>query len=257
MRWRAYLSDPALRDFEAIEVGGWRILVRSGFRSWAAGAAKGELDAAATIGGGRAEHPVFALPDGGEAVFRRFHRGGLMRHLNGDAYFAGHRAFAEARVTARAAAAGVRVPEVIAAGERRSGLAYRAWIATRRIARASGLEERLATAGAAGAERRSALLGAAGEQIGRMHDAGIIHPDLNLRNLLVVQDGDEALTVYIIDFDRAVLLPAAAPSRQRARELLRLARSAAKLGVPLRPEDWASLRAGYGPAWPADELPLP
>lgn len=254
MKWRDYLKDPVLRGFAAIEEGGWRILVRRGYEEWAMAGATGGQSGERVVGGGRAEHPVIELPDGGEAVVRQYRRGGLMRYINRDRYFIGHRAFEETRVTVHAAEAGVAAPEVIAAGERRTGFVYRAWIATRWIAAATDLASWLA--GRTDAEVGTGL-GKAGDQIGRMHAAGIAHPDLNLRNLLVVERPPERLEVHLIDFDRAALLPGPVHPLERARELRRLARSARKLGVPLDSGGWTALREGYGRGWPSDSLPPP
>src|SRR5690606_7998404 len=153
----------------------------------------------------------------------------------------GHRAFEELRVTELARAAGVRAPEVVAAMEWRRGVGYGATIATRWIADSVGLDRYLTEASghaALGALRR------AGEQIGRVHAAGIDHPDLNLRNLLVIAPGDAGDTgdVYLIDFDRARAGGQPVSARRRARSLERLARSARKLAVPLANEQLDALR---------------
>jgi tRNA A-37 threonylcarbamoyl transferase component Bud32 len=74
-----------------------------------------------------------------------------------------------------------------------------------------------------------------------MHAAGVAHPDLNLRNLLVGESGE----VWVIDFDRARMVEGAVPRDRRDRDLERLARSAAKLGLWLSPADRVALRGGY------------
>ncbi|HKP75455.1 MAG TPA: lipopolysaccharide kinase InaA family protein, partial [Longimicrobiaceae bacterium] len=90
--------------------------------------------------------------------------------------------------------------------------------------------------------RRTAVLGEGARQIALMHAAGVAHPDLNLRNLLVA--GDE---VYLLDFDKAAGSADPVPTARRARDLRRLARSARKLHASI---DWPAFRAGYGDAWP-------
>ena len=239
-----YLSDPVLHDFALVEAAGARALLRRGYREHAAllGLNGPPLGGEATVGGGRARHPLVALPGGERIVVRGYLRGGLMRHLNRERYFLGHRAFDELRVTEHAAAAGVRVPAVVAAVERRGALAYRASLATRWIAGGQELAGWLA--GKEPAAAAAALLDA-GRQLARMHDAGISHPDVNLRNLLVTGEG-----VHVLDFDRARLLPRPVPPTLRARGLLRLARSAGKLRAPIDSAGWAALRDGYGPGWP-------
>ncbi len=223
--------------FAHVAVGRARLRVRRGFEDVAGVlVAAWEGRAEEWIGGGRAPHPVVALPDGGRAVVRRFRRGGMVRHLNRDRYFGGHRAAEELRATEAARAGGVRAPEVIAAGRIAAFPGYRAMIATRLIP-----DVRDAAAAFADGAERAAVLWEAGRQIARMHAAGVAHPDLNLRNLLVGKPGE----VWVIDFDRALVVEGAVPRDRRRRDLDRLARSAAKLGFPLSAAGHAVLLDGY------------
>ena len=83
------------------------------------------------------------------------------------------------------------------------------------------------------ADKAAAIAGA----IADMHDAGILHADLNLKNVLVRNPFD-APEAYVIDFDRAELT--ARPTlRQRLANLLRLDRSVVK---------WAASRRAVAPA---------
>jgi 3-deoxy-D-manno-octulosonic acid kinase len=265
MYWQGLLSDPELAGFAPVVDGRARALVRRGMEALAPSLGlHGDPPSAERIGGGRAHHPVVALPDGSRAVVRRYHRGGAVRHVNRATYFAGHRAFEEMRATERARAGGVRVPEVLAATERRGTVGYAAWLATRLI---GGAVESARWMEDAAAEGRIGMLAEAGRQIGRMHRAGIAHPDLNLRNLLVVaaNDGgrpddaasDGGVLVYLIDFDGARLYPGEVPPTRRAANLLRLARSIRKLNAPVGRDGWAALRKGYGAGWPLSPADLP
>ena len=239
-----YLEDPVLHDFALVERPGARALLRRGYEGHAPllGLDGAPRRWAALVGGGRAKHPLVELPGGERAVVRGYLRGGLMRHLNRERYLVGHRALDELRVTEHAARAGVRVPVVLAAVERRTGPAYTASLATRWIAGAAELAGWLE--GKDG-ETVAAALRDAGGQLARMHDAGIVHPDVNLRNLLVTAEG-----VFVLDFDRARLLPHPVPRPWRARGLRRLARSASRLRAEIDAAGWAALREGYGPEWP-------
>jgi 3-deoxy-D-manno-octulosonic acid kinase len=82
-----------------------------------------------------------------------------------------------------------------------------------------------------------------GAGIRRFHDHGVIHADLNARNILV----DAADTVFLIDFDRARRIPGA--SAQFAANLERLRRSFDKLwpeSARGRLDDcWIRLEQGY------------
>lgn len=256
MHWRDYLRDPALTEFVAREEGAARMLVRRGWEGEAEHLGlRGDPLSAESVAGGRARHPVVPLADGGRAVVRRYRRGGAVRHLNRATYFGGHRAFDELRATERARGGGARVPEVLAATERRAGIGYAAWLATRLI---PGATESAAWLRGAGEEARLAFFAEAGRQIARVHAAGVAHPDLNLRNLLVAGNGDSpgeasaaggagsaddgrGPVVWVIDFDRARLFDGPVPPERRAADLARLGRSATKLGLPLGEADWATL----------------
>lgn len=254
MAWSKLHNDRTLIDFESIEGDGARILVRRGYEVHApllapAGGAIARRVAEALVHGGRQAHPVVVLPHGERVLVRHYRRGGLTGRVNRKYFFLGHRAFEELRATTRAAAGGVRVPEVIVAAEQRAGLGYTATLATRWL---EGATDGAAWLAAAEPVERAAFLREVGRQIALMHAAGVAHPDLNLRNLLVMPTpGEPRPTVYLIDFDRARLGDASTPSARRARDLLRLGRSARKLGLPLESADgWQALRVGYGAGWP-------
>ena len=244
------------------------MLIRRGYEPYAEylGLADAAPTSAETVAGGRQAHPVVVLPDGGRAVLRTYRRGGALRHLNRSRYFLGHRAFEELRATEQAARGGARVPRVLAATERRQKIGYTATLATDWIPDAQEVATWLL---AATRDSRITVLCEVGSQIAQVHDAGVGHPDLNLRNLLVrergtgedgerhngAHAGDEAdPIVYVLDFDRAKLYRGPVPKTRRSRDLRRLARSARKLDAPIGAAEWAALRSGYGSAWPLADL---
>jgi len=255
MGWKKLETDPILGEFIALEALGSSLVVRRGYEPFAElltpeGLSAPDLPIEGYTSGGRAAHPVVLLPNGERILLREYRRGGFIRHFNRRRYFFGHRAFEELRATAHAAAAGVQVPRVIAAAERHSGLGYTATLATLWI---DGVTEAAEWLKAASARARAEILRVAGRQISTMHNAGIAHPDLNLRNILIREKGEVAdeVSVYLIDFDRSVITPHPVVSARRARDLLRLGRSARKLGLPLEANDgWSALRSGYGSGWP-------
>ncbi|MBV9109676.1 MAG: hypothetical protein JO306_09750, partial [Gemmatimonadetes bacterium] len=194
--------------------------------------------------------PVATLPDGTRVVVRRYRRGGMLRFVNRGTYFGGNRAFDELRATERARAGGVRAPVVVAAIERPARLAgYRAWLATVLVAGGVDLASWLAAEPRDEAHRH-AVLRESGRQMALMHAAGVAHPDVNLRNLLVAP-GDGDPEVYLLDFDRADVGATPVSPARRERDLRRLARSARKLQAALTPAHWSALRDGYGADWPA------
>ncbi|CAN5636609.1 3-deoxy-D-manno-octulosonic acid kinase [soil metagenome] len=249
MSWQAlYTEDPALADYAAHPHPRERILLHRDYASRARelGLAGSGARAVGEVLGGREAHPILELQGGERVVSRRYRRGGAVRHLNRARYFAGHRALQELRATARARAGGVRAPLVIAAVERPERIGYTAALLTRLVPDAQELDSWLR---GAEPEDREAVLGAVGAQIAAMHEAGVAHLDLNLRNFLVSGSGGTT-EAWIIDFDRALALDASVPSWRRARDLLRLGRSIRKLNAPIEGSGLEALRAGYGSAWP-------
>lgn len=81
-----------------------------------------------------------------------------------------------------------------------------------------------AHAGAAAAERRR-IVNAVAVEVRNMHNCGIWHADLHLKNILVRKD--DATKVYIIDFDKGDFLSNMADER-RVENLMRLDRSVEK-----------------------------
>jgi len=218
--------------FVAWRAGRWHWWARAGYEAlpaaWLAGALPVE-----PLPGGRGG--VGRAPWGGEAVVvRPYRRGGWVRHLVRERYLLGARAFAETWVTERARMAGVPAPLVVAAGQERRGLAYRAVLFTRHQPGCTLAE---APAG-------PDVWHAVGRALGRLHAAGFHHPDLNLRNVLLGPDG----AVTLLDFDRVRRWPGPLPTPLRRWALRRLARSARKLGRRLDAVAWAALRAGYATA---------
>jgi 3-deoxy-D-manno-octulosonic acid kinase len=183
---------------------------------------------------------VFLATDFGEAVLRRYLRGGMVARVNHDRYLfrgvAASRPFREFDVLARMAADGLRVPAPLAALCVREGLFYRAALLTRRIAPARALPERFTD------ERFDwARLGA---ELRGLFDAGLRHADLNARNILV---HDETQESWVIDLDASRYEPDRPASGER--QLARLCRSLEKLWpaeAPPLADCWAALLTGSG-----------
>jgi 3-deoxy-D-manno-octulosonic acid kinase len=253
MSWTRYLHDPLLADFiEVVVDGATRALVRAGYESEPElFGSRGSARTVTLVSGGRAAHPVVELSGGERAVLRAYRRGGLVRHVNRKRYFLGHRALEELRATECARRSGVNAPVVLAAVESRRGFGYTAALATRWIEDARDLLDWLRTRSDA---ETGVALREAGRQIGLMHDAGIAHPDLTLRNVLV-QEGSEVPRIFLLDFDRARILTGTVPSDRRERDLRRFERSARKLGIPFGSAEWREIRLGYGSGGAAEGSP--
>ncbi|MGE0709260.1 MAG: lipopolysaccharide kinase InaA family protein [Planctomycetota bacterium] len=213
--------------YEQLEHHGARLVLRSDLR--APLLAAGVADPLAVIArhpadvGGRARLGRIELEGVGPLLVRALVRGGLVgkvvRRLSWDPL----RAESELRVSVEAAARGASVPEVVAAVTRRVPGGYQHGLVVRELSGARDLVAVL-RAEPEGIARWRALR-AAGEAVRRLHDAGVDHVDLNLKNVLVGQDGRGV----VIDLDRCRVHEAALDERGRERNLLRLYRSWLKL----------------------------
>ncbi|MEA2626941.1 MAG: 3-deoxy-D-manno-octulosonic acid kinase [Candidatus Binatota bacterium] len=180
--------------------------------------------------------------DRGPVVIRVYRRGGAMRWL-GRTYFGPRaRPLREFWLLLSARRRSLPVPEPVAAIVERGrwlGISYRGVLV---MAEAAGapLWDVLSAGG------RRDVLPALGRSLRRLHEAGLTHPDLNLRNILVTEDGAGPAFTYV-DLDGARL--GAAPNvRTRRRSLQRIRRSARKLdpaGRLVLDEDLGRLERAY------------
>ena len=177
-----------------------------------------------------------------EYVLRHFRRGGIAGRFVRDAYlWLGEdrtRSFAEWRLLHKLAKLGLRVPTPAVARYRRRGAFYTADIITVRIPGIRPLSLRL-TEGAGG----EAFWRSIGASICRFHDIGVNHADLSAHNVQI----DDAGLMWLLDFDRARLMPA---GTWRQKNLARLHRSLQKIRrfdqrVRYTERDWEELLAGY------------
>ena len=178
----------------------------------------------------------------GEVVLREYLRGGWPARVSRDRYFfTGYqrsRPLAEFRILAALAERGLPVPRPVAALCDRLVLFYRGWLMTSLLPNVTPLADMLAERGGDAALWRSS-----GRVIGRFHDAGVVHADLNARNILVGPDD----AIYLIDFDRARI--SAGNARAFSANLARLRRSLEKLWPAAGRERldpcWRDLLSGY------------
>lgn len=200
---------------------------------------------------GRGAAPSVALADGSSLVLRRYRHGGLLGRLTGALYLGPARALSELQVTARAEQLGAPVPHVLCLVLwPMLGPLWSAVIGTREEAQATDLLTSLRDARDPAERRRLARL--AGDAVGRLHDAGVEHPDLQLRNVIVTPDS----RVVIIDLDGAVFHRHGRLSvNKRAANLGRLVRSAVKNGIWGRVIDRRDL-AAFAAAYTRDRRPL-
>jgi len=231
---------------------GLRLLVRP---AWEAGALALGLDRrsgceaalarARGVPGGRGPNRLLESPAWPRAVrLRPARHGGVVGAWMGHRHVSSSRVHRELLRWLALRERGAALPEPVLSLSRRDGLFWRqafaavdrpgavdgaAWLASH-----DGREERPEI-------RRSLLAGARtlGRTLRAFHDAGAIHGDLQLRNVLFERPdaGADAETwrCLLIDLDRA-RLRSPVPSRARMKDLMRLARSTEKLGYADRIE---------------------
>ena len=182
----------------------------------------------------------------GPLVMRPYLRGGWAAHISRDRYlftgFERSRSVAEVRMLAQLIRLGLPAPRPVAGQCLRHGLTYTAVLLTRRIFPAHSLAELVQQ----DAKKEPDWL-QTGRCIRRFHDAGVIHPDLNARNILYGEHGGRQGDIHLVDFDRAFF-------RQGARYLFRsnlrrLRRSLQKFWPDGREGElqacWEQLMSGY------------
>jgi Ser/Thr protein kinase RdoA (MazF antagonist) len=98
------------------------------------------------------------------------------------------------------------------------------------------------------ATEAEAAMRAAGRLFRRLHEGGVVHPDLNLKNILLAGDA-EAPAALVLDLDGATVSSRVSDSA-RLRMVARFWRSARKwqraTGVELPASLGAAFEAGYG-----------
>ncbi len=169
-------------------------------------------------------------------MVRRYVHGGLFASIGRDLHFGAERAFNELAVAEGAFAAGVRSPQPIGIlAAKAGGPFWRLAFLSAEIPDCEDLIHYCCRLGeypaeTAAIEKRGVIRETA-NQLRKMHDAGILHGDLHLKNLLLQRRLASTPLVYVIDFDMARATPGPLPLEQRLRNLNRLARSVRKLSV--------------------------
>jgi hypothetical protein len=156
-------------------------------------------------------------------------RGGRLAGIWRDRYPSARRLVATLAASAEASARGVRTAAPVAlivelgrAGFARGAMAFE---------EIEGSED-LARKVVRGAATRADLV-ATVDAVREMHDRGVLHPDLNLGNVLLRERAEGPPEAFIIDFDRGAFAPRPLPFGARQAALRRLERSCAKLtGAP-------------------------
>ncbi|HBP23517.1 MAG TPA: hypothetical protein DEA08_37780 [Planctomycetes bacterium] len=233
---------PLPGGYERIEHGGARVVLRSDLRE--ALLAAGVSDPAELIArqpasdkAGRAALARVELEGVGPVLVRALTRGGLFGKLVRRLSWDPERAESELSVSATAAQQGANVPTVLAAVTRSVAGGYLHGLVSQELV---GARDLVAVLREEQGRARSRALAAAGEAIRLLHEAGVDHVDLNLKNVLIDREGRGV----VIDLDRCRIGADPVSEDTRRRNLLRLYRSWVKLSVaePASVAAWDPLR---------------
>jgi 3-deoxy-D-manno-octulosonic acid kinase len=155
-----------------------------------------------------------AVLGGVRAVVRHARRGGVLASLLGDFFLGEPRFLNELEVSLKLSAAGVPTPALVAGVAYRAGPGYRADVATERV---DGRDLASLFFGPEPPEGpgREAVLAAVARLVRGLHEAGFVHPDLQLRNVLAA-GSPEAPQAWLLDVDTCRRSPAHDASARRA-----------------------------------------
>jgi len=199
-----------------------------------------EIDDLPHAGHGRSPLRRLALPDDSALLIRRYHRGGILRAFNRDRYIGPKRALREIELCREAAQRGVPVAPAVGAIIEESGLlTCRISLVTQELEEAIDLGEYINWLPAAPPREvlieKRRIIEAVGRAVRTMHDAGLNHADLQVKNILVRQTRGD-VEVRFIDLDRSTITTSL-PERLRAKNLRRLNRSVMKMQIDPPPID--------------------
>jgi hypothetical protein len=159
------------------------------------------------------------------------------------------RPLVEARAATAARSRGIPTPAAVAGAVYPAGAFYRADLVTEEIPDAADLAHVLFVSDSEPiAVEREAALTAAGQLVRTLEQVGVLHPDLNAKNI-VLRPGEGGPAAHLVDLDRCCARPAGVPApafpmRRRLERSLR--KFQIRTGRGLGSSEWAALRRGFG-----------
>jgi hypothetical protein len=197
---------------------------------------------------------VFVVPGPGAErwLVRRLTHGGLLAPLTRDRFlrFGRPRPFNELWLSHRFRELKIATPRVVAAAVYPSGPVYRGEVARDYIADGDDLAACLFADDRFTDDYRREAMAAAGRLLCSLFEAGVVHRDLNLRNVLVRRSGGvgeaERLDAAILDIEKCSLRRSLSEG-QRRRMIERFRRSARRFEERTRrrvdPAEWQAFHA--------------
>ena len=137
-------------------------------------------------------------------VVRRCSHGGFWRHFAGDRYVGKQRARIEIENSQRIHAQGIATPEIVGVVFYKSGLFQRMDFLTIQVPDSMDLVTFLASNSAT--QQRQAALEAVRVLLAKCAAHGLLHKDLNARNILLANT-DHATLAYLLDVEDVVWMP--------------------------------------------------
>ncbi len=213
---------------------------------------KGEAPPSDGAAEGRGRYVRYPLGEDRRGILKHYRHGGMTAGLFGDLFFGFRRPFREFLLSQRARKAGIPTSTLLAARVQAVfKLFYRGDVLLLEIPSALDAGALMKNPPPAGRERNR-MLRAAAVAVRRMHDGGLLHADLNLKNLLL-QPGEGEPAAYVVDLDLSSFRRGPLETAERAGNLLRLGRSFLKAGGDRLQ---ASIPRRFLAAYTAGERPL-
>jgi hypothetical protein len=240
------------KDYSRFHVGNAHIIAHESCVAWATEAVEQQqgLYQWAAAAPGRRELqgriPAFAVTLPGHdrrVVVRHSQHGGLLAPVLGDLFLPPTRAPFELIISHLLAGLGVRTPLVVAVAVYKTHrFLRRSDVVTLEL---NGRDLGAALVDGPDADVRKSWLTSIAALVASLTAIGAWHPDLNVRNILLVQAGATAWDAYVLDIDRLQFAPPSDPNVRDA-NLDRLERSNRKLrdreGLGFSDDEFAELR---------------
>lgn len=185
-------------------------------------------------------------------VIRHYEHGGIFRALTKDLFLLGSRPFQELVITEMVRKAGLPTTEILVAIKRWAFWPfYRGDLVSKEIPNSVDFIQYLSqwrkgTNRKRLGERRE-LIRQAGRLVREMHEVGICHADLHLKNFIVKMEEEGKAVLHIIDFDRSRVIHPLTSNKWFA-NLMRLDRSVEKWrlkGLSITPTDRVRFLTSY------------